>query len=56
MNLEAQKKRCILGIIIDVIIIIFGIWGSYVEIYENGIIMLSYYTVESNLLFRLHAF
>lgn len=49
MNLEAQKKRSILGIIIDVVIIIFGIWGSYAEVYENGIVMLSYYTVESNL-------
>ncbi len=49
MKLEAQKKRSILGIIIDVVIIIFGIWGSYAEVYENGIVMLSYYTVESNL-------
>ena len=53
MKLEAQKKRNILGIIIDVVIIIFGIWGSYVEIYENGMIMLSYYTVESNLFISL---
>lgn len=53
MNLEAQKKRSILGIIIDVVIIIFGIWGSYAEVYENGIVMLSYYTVESNLFISL---
>lgn len=53
MKLEAQKKRSMLGIIIDIVIIIFGIWGSYVEIYENGMIMLSYYTVESNLFISL---
>lgn len=53
MKLEDWKKRSILGVLIDIVIVIFGIWGSYVEIYENGMIMLSYYTVESNLFISL---
>lgn len=44
-----QKKRCIIGIGMDFFLIFFGILGSYIEIYENGIIMLSYYTVLSNI-------
>lgn len=53
MRLEEQKKRNMLGIIIDIIIVIFGVWGTCAEIYEHGIIMLSYYTVESNIFISL---
>ncbi|MBQ4529633.1 MAG: hypothetical protein IJA36_03320 [Lachnospiraceae bacterium] len=53
MEKEIQKNRCIRGIGIDIIIIFFGILGSYIEIYENGLIMLTYYTVESNLFISL---
>lgn len=49
MKRELEKKRCILGIGIDFLIAFYGILGSVVEIYENGFIMLSYYTVLSNL-------
>lgn len=49
MEQEIQKKRCILGMGIDFLIAFYGILGSFIEIYENGFIMLSYYTVLSNI-------
>lgn len=49
MKQEIQKKRCILAIGIDFLIVFYGILGSVIEIYENGFIMLSYYTVLSNI-------
>lgn len=48
--MSTQKKLCILGCILDVLIVIFGCLGSYIEIHENTIVMLSYYTTDSNIL------
>lgn len=45
-----QRKLCILGCILDVLLVIFGWLGSYMEIHENTIVMLTYYTTDSNIL------
>lgn len=50
MEQKVQRKRCVAAIVIDVVIIILGILGTYIEIYENGLGMLGYYTVDSNIL------
>lgn len=41
------------AIVLDILIIVFGILGTYIEIYENGLGMLGYYTVDSNILMVL---
>lgn len=52
--METIKKRYdILGILMDVLIIIWGIWGSFQEIYHYTIGMLTYYTTLSNLFVSL---
>ncbi len=48
--MNTQKKLCILGCILDVLIVIFGCLGTYIEIHENTIVMLTYYTIDSNIL------
>lgn len=50
MEQKVQKKQCMIAIVLDLFIIIFGILGTYIEIYENGLGMLGYYTVDSNIL------
>lgn len=52
--METIKKRYdILGILMDVLIIIWGILGSFQEIYHYTIGMLTYYTTLSNLFVSL---
>lgn len=50
MEQKVQKKQCMIAIVLDLLIIVFGILGTYIEIYENGLGMLGYYTVDSNIL------
>ncbi len=56
MKQKVQNKQCMIAIILDLLIIIFGILGSYIEIYENGLGMLGYYTVDSNIFMVLCCF
>ncbi len=49
MEQKVQKKQCITAIVLDLLIIVFGILGTYIELYENGPGMLGYYTVDSNI-------
>ncbi|MDE6312163.1 MAG: hypothetical protein K2M46_00810 [Lachnospiraceae bacterium] len=52
--MKKMQKRCaVVGIVLDVLILVWGIWGSFLEIYHYTFGMLAYYTTLSNLFISL---
>ncbi len=48
--MKAQRKQYRIGVILDVLLVMLGCLGSYIEIHDNTVAMLTYYTTDSNIL------